>query len=150
VSTLRDVLTAVTGVWEGTYTHLTPAGGLIESFASRQETRLEGGDWYERVIYRPSTPEAEILDFRGRFTPDGDMVMADSSFEGRSMLVGDRYLLFPYRWLSHPSVDIVELIVLATSEYRTRVWQRFNGGRLDRVTVIEEQFRPDQTPAVWH
>jgi hypothetical protein len=95
VSTLRDVLTAVTGVWEGTYTHLTPAGESVETFASRQETRLEGDEWYERVIYRPSSPTAETLDFRGRFTPDGDMVMADASFEGRSMLVGDRYLLFP-------------------------------------------------------
>lgn len=148
--TLRDVLAFVVGVWEGSYMHLSPAGDLLERFASRQETRIEGDNWFERVVYRPAGPDRVVRDFRGHFTPDGDVVIADPSFEGRSRLVGDRYLLFPYRWTDEPTVEVVELITLATPEYRTRMWQRFRAGRLDRVTVIEERRCPGEVAAAWH
>jgi hypothetical protein len=102
------------------------------------------------VIYRPVGPGTVVLDFRGRLTDDGDLVIADPTFEGRSTLVRDRYVLFPYRWTNEPDVEVVELVTLATADYRTRLWQRFRAGLLDRITIVEEQRRPNETPAVWH
>ena len=146
---LRDVLASIAGVWVGTYTHLSPSGAVVDRFASRQETRLENDLWFERVIYRPSQSGTVVLDFRGRFTDDGDLVIADPTFEGRSTLVRDRYVLFPYRWTNEPDVEVVELVTIATTDYRTRLWQRFQAGRLDRITVVEEHRRPHESPAVW-
>jgi hypothetical protein len=148
-SSLRDVLQSVAGVWVGTYTHLSLTGAVLDSFASRQETRLENNLWFERLIYRPRGPGTVVLDFRGRLTDDGDLVIADPTFEGRSRLVADRYVLFPYRWTNEPDVEVVELVTLATADYRTRLWQRFKAGQLDRITIVEEHRRPDETPVVW-
>jgi Domain of unknown function (DUF3598) len=148
-SPLRDVLRSVAGVWVGTYTHLSPTGGVLDRFPSRQETRVENDLWFERVIYRPAGPGTLVLDFRGRFTDDGDLVIADPTFEGRSRLVAEKFLLFPYRWRNEPDVEVVELVTLATADYRTRLWQRFTTGMLDRMTIVEEHRRPTETPAVW-
>lgn len=49
--TMKERLSSIAGVWEGTYTHLTPDGAVLDHYASRQETRLEGDHWYERIIY---------------------------------------------------------------------------------------------------
>ena len=57
--------------------------------------------------------------------------------------------VFPYHWKTNPSDEIVEIIVLATDDYRTRLWQTFTDGKLMRLTVIEEQRVHDQIPAVW-
>lgn len=149
-TTLRDALTAIVGVWEGTYSHLEPDGRRIETFPSRQETRLDGDRWYERIIYRRDGREPEVLDFRGVLHGDDDMVMQDVAFEGRSRLVAGRYLLFPYRWTAEPDVEIVELITFVSDDYRTRLWQRYRSGRLDRITVIEEHRRPGETAEVWY
>lgn len=146
---LREVLTSLTGVWEGTYTHLAPDGGVLERFASRQETRLDGDRWFERIIYLRDGHSPEVLDFRARFEGDDDVVFDDAAFEGRSRLVSDRHLLFPYRWKGQPDVELVELITLVDDDYRTRLWERFTSGALDRLTVIEERRVRGGEPEVW-
>lgn len=128
--TLRSVLSGLAGVWEGTYTHLRSDGSLIEVLASRQETRLEGDTWYERIRYRAG----------GR---------SDEAIEGRSILIDDEHILFPYQWRDQPGAHVVELITLLGPDHRTRLWQRFSDNLLERLTVITEQRRPDQAPEVW-
>ncbi|WP_256839424.1 DUF3598 family protein [Ornithinimicrobium faecis] len=148
--TLRGALTSALGVWEGSYRHLAPDGTTLERLASRQETRLEGDNWFERIIYRRTGAPDEVVDFRARFVGEHEVVFDDANFEGRSRLVSDRHLLFPYRWKQEPDVELVELITFATDDYRTRLWQRFSGGVLDRLTVIEERRISQESPAVWH
>ena len=148
--TLRSVLTGLLGVWEGEYRHLDPAGAALETFASRQETRLEGDLWFERITYtRPDGSAPEVLDFRARFDGEHQVVFDDPAFEGHSRLVGERHLLFPYRWKARPEVEVVELITLVSEGYRTRLWQQFSHGVLDRMTVIEEHRVAGADPAVW-
>ncbi len=152
--TLRSMLTGLAGVWEGQYTHLAPDGTPIGVLASRQETRLEGNVWYERIRYRAPGREDEVLDFRAHFTGDDDLRFADEAIEGRSILIDAEHLLFPYRWRDQPgsgvgAVHVVELITLLDTNHRTRLWQRFSGNVLEQLTVITEQRRPDQTPEVW-
>jgi hypothetical protein len=156
----RELLGAIAGVWEGTYTHLHPNGELIERFGSRQETRLAGPfddqnqpsgqryDWFERILYTKADLEPEVLDFRATF--DGvRMVFDDEAFHGESFLVEGRITVFPYHWKTTATDEIVEIIVLATDTYRTRLWQTFTDGKLVRLTVIEEHRIIGQEPAVW-
>ncbi|GAA2737770.1 DUF3598 family protein [Actinocorallia aurantiaca] len=148
--TLRARLTSVTGVWEGAYTHLTPGGTVLETYASRQETRLEGDHWYERIIYRRPGAEPQVLDFRARFEGDDDLVFGSTDFEGRARLVDGRFLLFPYRWQDEPGVEVVELITFAGDDYKSRLWKTFRDGRLERVTVVEEHRVHGAVPEIWH
>jgi hypothetical protein len=156
----RELLGAIAGVWEGNYTHLHPNGELIERFGSRQETRLAGPfddqnqpsgqryDWFERILYTKADLEPEVLDFRATF--DGvRMVFDDEAFHGESFLVEGRITVFPYHWKTTATDEIVEIIVLATDTYRTRLWQTFTDGKLVRLTVIEEHRIIGQEPAVW-
>jgi Domain of unknown function (DUF3598) len=143
-----EFLAGLAGVWEGTYTHLQPNGVLIERFTSRQETRLDGENWFERIIYTPEVGDQTVLDFRATITGD-TVTFDDPDFLGISYLVEGRITVFPYHWKSNPAREIVEIITLATDDYRTRLWQTFDEGVLARITVIEEHRRVDQTPAFW-
>ncbi|MEV0973524.1 DUF3598 family protein [Microtetraspora glauca] len=150
ITSLRERLSSVTGVWEGTYTHLTPGGTLLETYGSRQETRLEGDRWYERVVYLREGAEPEVLDFRARFESEDDLVFGSTDFEGRARLVDGRFLLFPYRWSAEPGVEVVELITFADEDYRSRLWKRFRDRRLEQITVVEEHRVHGGIPEVWH
>jgi Domain of unknown function (DUF3598) len=151
-SSFTELLSGIAGVWEGTYTHLKPSGELMERFGSRQETRLRGTQWFERIVYSRPGQEPEILDFRAGI--DGQrMIFDDPNFHGESFLVEGRMTVFPYHWKNQdptgPQAEIVEVIVLAQDNYRTRLWQTFHDGELVRLTVIEERRLTDQTPAEW-
>ncbi|SEF68944.1 protein of unknown function [Thermomonospora echinospora] len=150
MTSLRERLGSVTGVWEGVYTHLTPAGAVLETYGSRQETRLEGDHWYERIIYRRPETEPQMLDFRARFDSDDDLVFGSADFQGRARLVDGRFLLFTYRWTAEPGVEVVELITFARDDYKSRLWKTFRDGRLEQVTVVEEHRVPGGVPEVWH
>lgn len=146
---LRDRLARVAGVWVGTYTHLSPGGAVLEQFASRQETRLRGDRWYERIIYRYPDGRSETLDFRAGFDATGErMVFDDPRFYGESFLVGEDVLVFPYRWKDQPDRHTVETVVFSREDRRSRIWQTFEHGELVRVTVIVEH-RVAEAPAVW-
>ena len=158
--TLRERLLSVLGVWEGTYRHLTPLGQTIDTFSHRQEIRFENDTWYERIVYRPATPEEQVLDFTGRFEGD-QLVMKDARFEGRAILIEDDLMLFPYRWLDDPTRKVVETVHFAmdvADGLKERVWQTYRrpesakpsaGWQLERVTLIREKRRAHLEPAVW-
>ncbi|GII86120.1 hypothetical protein Ssi03_41100 [Sphaerisporangium siamense] len=146
---LRERLASVAGVWEGSYTHLTPAGAVLETYRSRQETRLDGDRWYERIIYLRDGAAPEVLDFRARFEGD-DLVFDAAEFEGGARLVDGRFLLFPYRWSAEPGVEVVELVTFSGDDYKSRLWKRLRDGRLEQVTVIEEHRVPGEEPEIWH
>ena len=148
--TLKDRLARVTGVWTGTYTHLKPNGELLDHHTSRQETRLEGEQWYERIVYRWPDGRAQSLDFRAAFNAAGEMIFDDPNFQGATFIVNENVLVFPYRWKGQPpGHHVVETIVLAHDDYKSRVWQTFENGELVKVTVITER-RTDEQPAIWY
>jgi hypothetical protein len=149
----QSLLARRTGVMEGTYTHLRPDGALIDRFSSRQETRMEGDNWYERIIYRWDDGREQALDFRAKFAGEGDMkrlVFEDPDFHGESFQVGEDIYVFPYFWKNRPETKIVEIITYADETRRSRVWQTFERGELVKLTVIVEKFVAGEQPAVWH
>lgn len=148
MASIRPLLESLLGVWEGTYTHLTPSGEVIERLQSRQELRLIGDAWYERIIYKREGQEPEVRDFRGRFEGD-DLVIDDPDFHGEATLLEDNVLVFPYHWKSRPEVRILETVMLPTSKTKVRTWQTFDSGELSRVTLIQEEFLPEAQPDTW-
>lgn len=145
---LREALQKVTGVWVGDYTHLEPDGALVDRHACRQEVRLIGDAWFERIIYRWPDGREEVQDFRARV--DGErMVMDDPNFHGETFRVRDDLIVFPYFWKDRPERRIVETVVFTDTDHRTRVWQTHVGTDLQRLTVIRETRRPAETPAEW-
>ena len=146
---MRERLGRVAGVWVGTYTHLSPGGERLEQFASRQETRLCGNRWYERIIYRYPDGRSETLDFRAGFDATGErMVFDDPHFHGEAFALGEDVLVFPYAWKDRPDRRTVETVVFSGEDRKSRVWQTFEHGELARVSVIVER-RVAETPADW-
>ena len=147
---LKERLRQVTGVWVGTYTHLTPRGELLDTFTSRQETRLEGYDWYERVTYHWPEGDAIQFDFHAQFDRAGErMIFDDPNFHGELKFVNDHIFVFPYHWKSKPATRVVETIVMVSPSYKSRVWQSFDNGELTKVTIIVEH-RVDALPEIWY
>ena len=134
---LKERLARVVGVWEGTYTAVTPAGDLIERYRSRQETRLEGEVWHEGITYLRDGREPEVYDFAGRFY-DGMLLFEDDDISGDTYFVGDDVLVLPYTWKSRPNEKVVETVILATPSRKARIWQVFDRGELIRVMIISE------------
>ncbi|NOT63736.1 MAG: DUF3598 family protein [Acidobacteria bacterium] len=150
VLSLKERLRQVTGVWAGTYTHVTPKGEVLDTFTSRQETRLEGNDWYERVTYQWPEGDAIQFDFHARFDAMGEtMIFDDPNFHGEVIFVNDQVYVFPYHWKAKPQSHVVETIVMVTPHYKSRVWQTFEQGELIKVTIINEH-RASAVPEIWY
>ncbi len=153
--TLKERLAQVTGVWEGAYTHLKTEGALLDQHAARQETRLAGNRWYERIIYRwPAQAGAagkeQQLDFRASFDETGERMLFDEpDFFGQTFIVSDDIFVFPYHWKNRPGQRVVETIVFSSPTNKARLWQSFEQGELIKITVIVER-RIDEQPAVWY
>jgi catechol 2,3-dioxygenase-like lactoylglutathione lyase family enzyme len=145
--TLKERMSQWTGVWEGTYRHLTPGGEVLDQYASRQETRLEGDRWYERITYRWPDGQEQTLDFRARFEGER-LIFDDPHFHGESFVL-DNIIVFPYYWKDRPHYRIVETIVFADHDRRSRLWQTLDNGELVKVTVIIER-RIEGEAAVWY
>ena len=145
----RELLAGVAGVWEGTYNIFDVRGRRLDSFASRQECRIDGGQWFERIVYLRQGKEPEVLDFRASFDEEGNLVFDDDRFQGRLDHVSNDILVFVYRWKDRPGEHVAETITLALPEKKTRVWQGFVDGELQTITVVRERRVPDVTPEPW-
>jgi hypothetical protein len=148
--TLKERMRQLTGVWVGTYTHLAPDARLLDRFNSRQETRLEGNDWYERVTYFWPEGDAIQFDFHAQFDAAGEeMIFDDPNFHGQMNCVTDEVYVFPYRWKTKPNNHVVETTVMVTPTYKSRVWQTFDQNELVKITFIVEHLTDDR-PEIWY
>lgn len=143
VRELEERLARVVGVWEGTYTSVTPTGELIEHYRSRQETSFDGDLWRERISYFRDNREPEVHDFTGRFE-DGMLLFEDDDILGDTYFVTDDILVLPYSWKSRPHERVVETVILASATHKARVWQVFSDGELVRVMIISEHLVRDR------
>lgn len=147
--TLRDFLSQTLGVWDGIYTHLSPDGEVVERFPSRQELRLDGTRWYERIVYRPGSAEESVNDFRGELDASGQLQLGMAGFTGRAVLIDHRTLFFTGEW--HESgIRVNELVALTGEHAKVRLWQRFHGSELVGCSIIRETRRVGAVPAQWH
>ena len=137
----------IAGVWEGTYTVLDPSGGLIERFASKQEGRMEGTLWTERVTYLRENQEPYEHYYYA--IVDGDQVdFKNSNMWGETSRIGDEAVIFSFGWHDRPQERIIE-VARPQGDYRTRIWQHFTDGTLAKLTVIEERRVPGAEAIRW-
>jgi hypothetical protein len=135
------------GVWEGTYRRIRPDGSLIEEFASRQESRPDGGTWHEQITYRWADGRSKTMAFVAKLRADGVHVYdEDSLLRGRTFLTGAGQVIFPYAWHDKPGVNVLEVQHYISPSRRTRVWQRFEEDQLVELTIIQE-LRVGDAPA---
>lgn len=147
--TINDILREkVAGVWQGTYTILDPRTGEVrEQFASKQEGRMEGTTWTERVTYLRE--DQEPYEHYYHATVEGDSVsFHNSDMWGETSRVGEEAVIFSFGWEARPDERIIE-VTRPDGDYRTRVWQHFVKGELDRLTVIEERRVPGAEALRW-
>lgn len=111
---------------------------------------MEGDDWYERVTYQWPEGDAIQFDFHARFDVTGEkMIFDDPNFHGEVKFVNDKVYVFPYYWKANPGTHVVETIVMESVDYKSRVWQTFEGGLLVKVTIITER-RINAYPEIWY
>ncbi|MGW5158193.1 DUF3598 family protein [Nonomuraea wenchangensis] len=145
---IADILRDMSGVWEGTYTVLDATGALVERFPSRQEGRMEGTDWTEKVVYLRAGQEPAVRHYRA--VVDGDAVeFVDTEMWGTTSRAGEQAIVFTFGWNHRPQERIVEMS-MPQGDYRTRLWQHFEGGSLTRLTLIEERRVPGAEPERWY
>jgi hypothetical protein len=146
--TINDILRQkVAGVWAGTYTVLTPSGEVLESFPSRQEGRMEGITWTEKVTY--FRPDQAPYEHYYHATVDGDSVnFHNPDMWGVTSRIGEEAVTFAFGWDSRPDERIIEL-TRPDGDHRSRVWQHFVGGELTKLTVIKERRVPGEEAERW-
>ncbi|PZM95900.1 MAG: hypothetical protein DIU79_06345 [Actinobacteria bacterium] len=146
--TINDILREkIAGVWEGTYTVLDLSGKIIERFPSKQEGRMEGTQWTERVIYLREGQEPYEHFYHA--TVDGDnVVFHNPDMWGETSRVGEEAIIFSFGWKARPNERIIE-VSRPEGDYRSRVWQHFIDGKLSKITVIEERRVPGAEPLRW-
>jgi hypothetical protein len=146
--TINDILREkVAGVWEGTYTVLQPDGTQLESFPSKQEGRMEGTTWTERVTYLREGQEP--FEHYYHATVEGDSVnFHNSNMWGETSRIGSEAVIFSFGWNDRPNERIIE-VTRPTGDYRTRVWQHFLDGELSKLTIIEERRVPGAEAVRW-
>ncbi len=149
VTSLRSILEGITGVWEGYYAHFNVDGTLIEKYSSHQETRLEGNNWYERIVYQRLGKSDETIDFKAILIGES-LIFEDAKFLGTTIVVSPQLLVFPYTWKDRPNLEILEVIYFVDPNYRTRHWQHLDNKRLFKTTLIEEKKILDATVAIWN
>lgn len=147
--TINDILRdKVAGVWAGSYTVLATDGSLIERFDSRQEGRMEGTTWTERVTYLRDGAEPDEHYFHA--TVDGDSVQFhNSDMWGETGRVGDEAIIFSFGWLARPDERIIE-VTRPAGDHRSRLWQHFRDGKLTKLTIIEERRVPGAEAVRWN
>jgi hypothetical protein len=138
----------MTGVWDGTYTVLKPDGSVVERFASRQEGLMSGTDWTETVVYLRDGVDPVVQHFHATVRDD-DVDFDTENMWGSTSRAGEQAIVFTFGWHDRPQERIVEMS-LPDGDYRTRLWQHFEGGSLSRLTLIEERRRPGGVPDPWY
>jgi hypothetical protein len=148
MASIRALLSRIAGVWVGTYTKVDTQGRVLDRFASRQETRLRGDRWFERIEYTWDDGRFKRLDFRATVRDDAGLVFDVDTIEGDAIVVTPDITVFPYRWRDRPDQNIVETVALGDDDHRSRVWQAFERGDLAFVMIVHER-RVAETPVEW-
>lgn len=143
---IREYLEGSLGVWKGFYLHHDAEGALVERVESRQELRLEGDDWFERIVYHPGTDREQVHDFRGVLRGD-DLDLGMEGFTGNAVMIDDTRLYFSGVYDSGLRID--ELVTIPDPDTKVRIWQRFDDARLVGMSLIQETRAHDLQPEEW-
>ncbi|WP_250631861.1 DUF3598 family protein [Rhodoflexus caldus] len=128
-----------TGVWEGTYTRLSPDGKVLDHHKSRLTLRLNGNCWEQLNEYFWDNGRYERHNFgKNYFNEAGIMTFDNDRIYGTSWESGDSIIL-EWTYKADPGSKLYEIINTIGPGHRMRVWQWSHSGRFEGLTMIEER-----------
>ncbi len=128
-----------TGVWEGQYTRLDPAGNILFTHTSKLTLKLDGHNWYQTNYYRFENGREELHNFGlAVFDEEGVMTFDNPRIYGRAW-EGKENIMLTWTYKDEPGSKLFEMITLIEPQHRMRVWQFSRNGVFEGLMMIEER-----------
>ncbi|MCS6967943.1 MAG: DUF3598 family protein [Cytophagales bacterium] len=128
-----------TGVWEGTYTRISPEGKIIDHHKSRLTLRLQGNCWEQMNEYFWDNGRYERHNFgQSYFDENGVMTFDNDRIYGKAW-ESNGSIVLQWTYKAEPGTQLYELINLLEPGHRMRVWQWSRNGQFEGLTMIEER-----------
>ena len=130
-----------TGIWEGTYTRINPAGELIMRFNSRLTIRMFDGNKFHQVNqYFWDDGHSECHDFGVcEFTPEGHLPFSGSRISGYAWET-ENSICLTWTYNNWPGSSLYEMIdLIGDGTHRIRVWKWSEYDQFLGITMIEER-----------
>jgi hypothetical protein len=130
------------GRWAGTYTHLDPAGTLLDQHGSHLTCTIVDERTYHQVNrYTWDDGRTEEVAFPGAYLGGGRCGFDTERIKGEfwELDASTIYLTWVYK-AAAADLRLFELIVLSDDgEHRSRVWQWIQSGVCVKRTIIDER-----------
>jgi hypothetical protein len=135
----------VVGTWEGTWYRYDAAGGLINSFKSTLEQKVENCMWVQKNSYPQPDGTVKVNSFTGKVVGPG-VVQFDGQNDPRFIAyeafvkeVSDTSLVYEVSHKLTGQITYVETITVVSPNQRLRVGQRYSDrGEFQGTTTIVE------------
>ncbi len=128
-----------TGIWEGTYTRISPTGEVIYKHRSKLTLKLNGKDWSQTNEYIFPDGRREFHDFGvSKFDDSGILTFDNPRIFGKSWESEDNILLW-WEYKEEAGTRLYEIITLLGDGHRMRTWQHSRNGTFEGLTMIEEK-----------
>jgi hypothetical protein len=130
-----------TGVWEGTYTRISPEGSLIDKWRSKLTIRMLSTDHYHQVNeYFWDDGHYELHDFGVcAFNEKGELIFDNPRILGKAWETEDSVVL-TWSYRDRPGSNLYEMIDLIGEEkkHRIRTWKWSFENTFEGLTMIDE------------
>lgn len=128
-----------TGIWEGTYTRISPKGEIIYKHKSKLSFKLIDNRWYQTNYYQFDNGREEFHNFGiALFNEEGIMTFDNPRIYGESWESRDNIQLW-WTYKDQPGSKLYEIITLIDPGHRMRVWQFSRNNAFEGLMMIEER-----------
>ncbi|HMQ08174.1 MAG TPA: DUF3598 family protein [Saprospiraceae bacterium] len=128
-----------TGIWEGTYTRISPRGEVIYWHHSRLTLKLNGVEWSQTNEYMFPGGKSEFHDFGiSTFDQNGILTFDNPRIYGKSWESENNILLW-WEYKEESGTKLYEIISLLSEGHRMRTWQYSRNGVFEGLMMIEER-----------
>ena len=131
-----------TGVWEGTYTRISPEGTLIDKWRSKLTIRMLSTDHYHQVNeYFWDDGHYELHDFGVcAFNEKGELIFDNPRILGKAWETEDSVVL-TWSYKDRPGSNLYEMIDLIgeAKKHRIRTWKWSFEDTFEGLTMIDER-----------
>ena len=143
------------GVWEGTYTRLTPSGQIVDKWRSRLTVRMLDAKTYHQVNeYFWDDGHEELHDFGlAPFNDNDELIFDNPRILGKAWETENSVVLV-WSYKDRPGSNLYEMIDLIgeAEKHRIRVWKWSFNDEFEGLTMIEERKTAevaDISPSFW-
>jgi hypothetical protein len=141
------VLHRLNGVFVGSYIHVDVDGREVDRHQSHMHSWVDDEGRHQVNTYTWRDGRREVHRFDSGYEGGGRLRFDTDRIVGEVWEVDDRSVLLTWTRRDAPGSFFYEMAHLTDGDReRTRVWHRFQDGKLQGRVLIHEQRRPDGTP----